>query len=1049
MRKLLIVLLCFLAYFPADAGIYGTLKGKVVDEEGKPVIGASIRIVGTPRGTYVKNKDGTFTIVGITAGNHVVLVTAVGLAEYKEKIRIIADGTSEISVILYENAIMTDVVDVVAEKILVDKNEIGSGGVITAEEAMARPTVSLAGVISSTAGVDNGGNGFRIRGSRSDETRISIDGVDITNNMTGGMGVGGNNYRPIPSNMAVAEVQVKTSGGSAEFGDALGGQVNSVLKSGRDDKYEGYVWWRHDMDFLWGSQDQSLSVVRDGTDLIIEDGGEGHKFQGPDRHRVEFQLTGPIPLLDKSTFSITAYNVTEKFRGNYYEIYDPIGTNIGLLPDEGTWQKNITGKFAFNFIPNVTLNLSGIYGMTNYEVAGLGWHYSNDQGILDGKPNGIPERIAKQNVWNEYLVNGLFKITHSLPDMNAFYEIKVSYTENSDETSKRVGWNDPDFFKGFELYYPEDKMEIQNAELIPGRNGVLDNYEVWTKRSSTADGYLVMDLPQRNTITGYYEGSADASGTNNPWALQSWTLTHGNNSGIQFREENSITVSGNYTQVFKTGEFDHNAKAGVEVRSFQIHRHYNGFPWDGNPFFDVYTDKFGGNIYAEGEAKAKTSEPYTPIKANLWFHDQISYKGIIITPGLRFDLLDPQAFYRLPSLTFTSITSDSGFAESTMKFTVSPRLNINYPLTDRSNIRLFYGIVYEVPKFQFMYNGFAKDVLRSGDLLGNPNMDPQRVNQYEVEYNNQLTDDFAFIATVYYKDIYNQLGVRYYPSVPDPFLQYQVSEYGNSRGIEFQLQKNIKNNFGFDINYTFSNVEGTANTATSNANPLLDPFTQNPTFPLATYPLGWDLRHQLNTILTFLWRDNEGPSIGGINLLENTTFNLEGYFRSGFPYTKTDQSGRPISDINSERGPSFWNFDMRFIKGFMMKDLFGDAAGNTKIEFYVDINNLFDRNAPVSYYSATGDPDDNGVSLEREIGTFNTTPIYKEANYGVAESFSPTQYDNYGNRLYNEIGDFDKNGIITQAERYQSYINYIEMTLKQRGNYQIPRTVYLGVMLRF
>lgn len=45
----------------------GTVKGQVVDHNGEPIIGATIKVVGTDRGT-VTNLDGQFTLEGVTAG---------------------------------------------------------------------------------------------------------------------------------------------------------------------------------------------------------------------------------------------------------------------------------------------------------------------------------------------------------------------------------------------------------------------------------------------------------------------------------------------------------------------------------------------------------------------------------------------------------------------------------------------------------------------------------------------------------------------------------------------------------------------------------------------------------------------------------------------------------------------------------------------------------------------------------------------------------------------------------------------------------------------
>ena len=168
------------------------------------------------------------------------------------------------------------------------------------------------------------------------------------------------------------------------------------------------------------------------------------------------------------------------------------------------------------------------------------------------------------------------------------------------------------------------------------------------------------------------------------------------------------------------------------------------------------------------------------------------------------------------------------------------------------------------------------------------------------------------------------------------------------------------------------------------------------------------------------------------------------------PYTRTDRNGKAISEINSERQPSIWGLDARISKSFYLKDIFGDNAGsNSTVEFFLDITNLLDRTVATAVYSTTGDPLDDGRTFDRQVGDFNSTSYFKKATLENPSTFTSSQYDTYGNRLYSEMADFDKNGIVTQAEVYESYFKYVETILKFRNNFQAPRIVYFGIMFRF
>ncbi len=94
----------------------------------------------------------------------------------------------------------------------------------------------------------------------------------------------------------------------------------------------------------------------------------------------------------------------------------------------------------------------------------------------------------------------------------------------------------------------------------------------------------------------------------------------------------------------------------------------------------------------------------------------------------------PKFTYRSELDPFVSIKADSGFSTASVKVQVSPRVNIAYPITETSNIRLSYGMYFQMPLLNYLYDNFAVDILRGNNTLGDPNMEAQRTNQYEVEY---------------------------------------------------------------------------------------------------------------------------------------------------------------------------------------------------------------------------------------------------------------------------------------------------------------------------
>jgi len=82
-------------------------------------------------------------------------------------------------------------------------------------------------------------------------------------------------------------------------------------------------------------------------------------------------------------------------------------------------------------------------------------------------------------------------------------------------------------------------------------------------------------------------------------------------------------------------------------------------------------------------------------------------------------------------------------------------------------------------------------------------------------------------------------------------------------------------------------------------------------------------------------------------------------YGTGMPYTKTDNQGNRIGSLNSGRLPSYFRVDLRFIKNFHLA-----AFNNSRMSFFVEVDNLFDRRNVINVYTNTGLPNDDGFATD-------------------------------------------------------------------------------------
>ena len=206
------------------------VKGKVTDQQGKPVPYAHVSLAGTKH-KVMTDMNGVFTFTKIPYGKYTLEIQMMGFQKLTRDIQVNAK-TSPLKLTLKEN--VQQLKEAVVEAPKTEAEEIEESGfsvdVIEMEEA-EKQSIQTNDLLDQTAGVrirQDGGLGSRVRynlnGLSGNSVRIFIDGIPIENY---GYSFSLNS---IPTSM-IERVEVYKGVVPAEFGtDALGGAINIILK---------------------------------------------------------------------------------------------------------------------------------------------------------------------------------------------------------------------------------------------------------------------------------------------------------------------------------------------------------------------------------------------------------------------------------------------------------------------------------------------------------------------------------------------------------------------------------------------------------------------------------------------------------------------------------------------------------------------------------------------------------------------------------------------------------------------------------------------------
>jgi len=480
MKKLTLVIVTILLAlcYSAEAGNFATLKGTVKDPDGKPAVGATIQVIGTVKGAYVKG-DGSFIITNIEAGDYEIRVAFVGMQEQIIKLKLSADQTKELNIKLVDASTKSETVVVTADRQMVDVSKVGVDRSFAEEDLTTVATNNINAVVTLAAGVRSSGSGYTVRGSRDNQTQMRVDGVEISDPFSGGLSYG-QAYTPTTSQSAIGEVQVKTGGFSAEYGSALGGVVNSTVKVGKNDRYTGFFNYRTDVPYLNGYSPSNIRLVREDVNLRIENYGEGYKYQGANENQFEFGIDGPLPFLKNSTFALSTNNRIEQFRGNSYKVLDPDGNNLGQLDNQSAWVKNITGKLNFMLSDVTKVTVGGQWGQTNLQNNSWNWLYATQPGMfinrdenfnaIDTVFNNLPENIYKLGGSELTTMNGYVTLNQVISE-TSYFEVSAKYYLNTQSSGRMLDYGDPSYFSGWDFLEPIDNVTFGNGEILVDENG--------------------------------------------------------------------------------------------------------------------------------------------------------------------------------------------------------------------------------------------------------------------------------------------------------------------------------------------------------------------------------------------------------------------------------------------------------------------------------------------------------------------------------------------------------------------------------------------------
>jgi outer membrane receptor protein involved in Fe transport len=940
------------------SGTTGKIAGVIVDSATKnPLPGANIVLEGTTMGAAT-DVNGNYIILNVPPGAYTLRASMMGYKTHRvEDVRVKIDMTITINFALEATVLeVGEEITVVAERPLVQRDMTSSLTSVGSQEIAALPVQEFRDVLELQAGIVRSGNDLHIRGGRAGEVAYWVDGVATTDLFSGGSGV-------TVENSAIEELQVVSGTFNAEYGQAMSGIINIITKEGGQ-KYTGQVK-AYVGDFI--SDDKSFRLLKSvatekdpatGKTITIGDMENPLRKFNP-IYNAEFSLSGPVPLLgDKLSFFTNGryYSTNGHLYGR--EWFTPLGTagDSSLVPLNPFSKTSAQGKLSLNLSANLKVSYNLFWN--NWANDRIYYRHSTYDGTVDGHnfkytPGGLPQELGGGTshilAWNHVL------------SPSTFYEIRVNRFYNE---YKRYVYEDPHAMPKYLVQvYPDTVRNLEGKILDPSIPAEAEEFNRLKQERRDYEYIIAPDSP-----LGYvHPDSAQSAPTSDSFYKVGMDMEHYKRS-----------------TAFWVGKFDltsqinavNQVEAGVEFRQHELTLHsYTLRPKmrGAEQIVPFEPDKPEvGSIYRHDYNQ-------TPREISAYVQDKIELKDIIFRLGLRFDYFDANStiptdptdpniydpFYiknrykdapeSLSNLVYKEDYDNiytqydpeerRAFMQKKVaaKMQLSPRLGIAYPITNRGVIHFSYGHFFQIPEFQYLYDNPDFKLSPSGGytIFGNPDLKPQKTVMYEIGLQQQLTENIAIDATLFYRDVRDWVGTSPLIDTPIPsvkYSQYENKDYENVRGVTLKVEKRYSNNFSARLDYSYQVAEGTY----SNPNDAYDDISAKKEPRKTLVPMNWDQNHTLNGSIVYR--------------VSNWTISMIGRYWTGRPYTPEFVRGEVLGSAaysglkeNSSRLPSQKSVDLYINKQFQLSSL--------RLELFMNVYNLFDQKDETSVYGDTGSAD--------------------------------------------------------------------------------------------
>jgi len=382
---------------------FGVLQGRVTDQQGAALPGVTVSVRNVQSGedrNFVTDSNGQFVAPDLNPGRYSLTFELAGFSKVERPdISVVLGRAFAVDTQLTVGAFTETVQVSAAAAPLVDNRSTLIAHNVSAEEFDRLPKGRSFQSVAMTApsvneGIVGAGQGLQVNGASGAENSFTVDGI-VTNSLINGQSRQNTVFEYLQ------EVQVKTSGISAEYGGALGGVVSAVTKSG------GNVFRGETHYYFEGSPLAAGPVKR----LVLEPNQEKTAFYTQDSEdKIRAQEFGGSlggPIVKDRLFFFGSYSPRNENRKADYHYTDNTSNSI----TRDIWRQQAFGKLTYA-TPRLNANGSVLWTPT-FADGTLAAYDSASANSINRAQSGLAANIGRGYEINQLNTSGTVDVNLS------------------------------------------------------------------------------------------------------------------------------------------------------------------------------------------------------------------------------------------------------------------------------------------------------------------------------------------------------------------------------------------------------------------------------------------------------------------------------------------------------------------------------------------------------------------------------------------------------------------------------------------------------------